>query len=94
MLLRIIKKDGSIAYVEEMGCPIIDGSRDDLLVGSFRDITDRKQGEKSLRQSEERLKLAMWANNDGIFDWDFLKPAFEGSNIMPMDIDGIVEERR
>lgn len=33
------------------------------------------------------------AGFDGVFDWDFLKPAFEPTEIMPMDIDGIVERR-
>jgi len=28
---------------------------------------------------------------DGEFDWDFLEPAFMGSKIKPMDLDGIIE---
>lgn len=31
------------------------------------------------------------AGFDGIFDWDFLKPAFGGTKIEPMDIDAFVE---
>jgi len=30
---------------------------------------------------------------DGVFDWDFLKPAFNGTKIEPMDIDALVERR-
>ena len=38
--------------------------------GSFRDITDRKLRELSLRQSEERLSLVLKGTNDGAWDWD------------------------
>jgi len=31
------------------------------------------------------------ANFDGVFDWDFLLPAFAGTKIQPTDIDGMVE---
>lgn len=31
------------------------------------------------------------AGFDGVFDWDFLKPAFSPTKIMPMDFDGVVE---
>ena len=34
----------------------------------FRDISDRKQAEIALRESEERWQLALQANNDGIWD--------------------------
>ena len=38
--------------------------------GSFRDITDRKMRELSLRKSEERLSLILKGTNDGAWDWD------------------------
>ena len=31
------------------------------------------------------------AGFDNVFNWDFLLPAFEGTNIQPMDIDAIIE---
>lgn len=42
-------------------------------------------------QYPERFNQSMPAGYDGLFAWDFLKPAFAGTKIEPMDIDGIVE---
>ena len=41
-----------------------------LVLGIARDITDRKNAEKAIRESESRLKLAMEAARDGLFDWN------------------------
>ena len=38
-----------------------------------------------------RFKEATPAGFDGVFDWDFLLPAFTGTKIEPMDIDCVVE---
>ena len=40
------------------------------LAVSFESITDRKRAEASLRESEERLRLALDAAHMGTFDWD------------------------
>lgn len=40
------------------------------LVGVSRDITERKQAEKALQLSQERLALVIEGSNDGIWDWD------------------------
>ncbi len=42
------------------------------LVGIARDITERKEAEEALRTNEERLKLALEATDDGLWDWDIV----------------------
>lgn len=39
----------------------------------------------------KRFKESNPAGYDGLFDWDFLRPAFNGTKIEPMDIDAVVE---
>lgn len=40
------------------------------------------------------FKASLPAGHNGIFDWSFLSPVFEGTKIEPMDIDAMVERHR
>nr|WP_313933700.1 PAS domain S-box protein [Phormidium sp. FACHB-77] len=43
---------------------------DDYIEGVIADISDRKQAEAALQTSEERLRLALTASNQGLYDVD------------------------
>jgi PAS domain S-box-containing protein len=68
---RYVRKDGGIVWVyinvsvvtDEAGTPI-------HCLSYIRDITRRKGAQDALRDSEERLQLALEAGGMGIWDWD------------------------
>ncbi|MBN1212954.1 MAG: PAS domain S-box protein, partial [candidate division Zixibacteria bacterium] len=63
---RLIGKDKTEYYVEEIGKVAYDGKDIMLVTGVIRDITDRKLAEKALRKSEERFRTMA----DFTYDWE------------------------
>lgn len=70
---RIILKNGEIRHVIER-CDTSFDKNDKPLhsVGTIQDITEMKQAETELRESEERLELALETAGTGMSDWNIL----------------------
>jgi PAS domain S-box-containing protein len=67
-----LPSNGKVVWFATRGEPVFSPEgRVVELRGTVRDITDRKLTEEALRDSEERLRLALSAARDmGSFDWD------------------------
>jgi PAS domain S-box-containing protein len=76
-----IKRDGTAFPVEvRANGTYYEGER--LVMAIVRDISERKQHENLLRESEERRQLAQEAGNVGIFDWNIENNETYWSEIM------------
>ncbi|HEY9643245.1 MAG TPA: PAS domain S-box protein [Coleofasciculaceae cyanobacterium] len=66
---KFCRKDGSEIWVILSTSPILDDAGQYAgAIATVMDITDRKQAEAELRQSEERWQLAIQGSHDGIWD--------------------------
>ncbi|MFK0732939.1 MAG: PAS domain S-box protein [Gloeotrichia echinulata GP01] len=70
---RLVRPDGSIRWIWDRGFPIRDEQGKIYAHGGIaEDITERKLSKESLRESEERLSLALESAYMGIWDWNLL----------------------
>ncbi|MGD8782443.1 MAG: PAS domain S-box protein [Ignavibacteria bacterium] len=63
------RKDGTYFPVEVSSKHLFFENKE-FHVCFVRDITKRKEAESALKESEERLRLALQATKQGIYDWD------------------------
>lgn len=68
------RKDGSLVDVSILGYPITLGNDQIGVYGIYNDITERKETEKALRNSEERYKAFVQQSSEGILRFEFLEP--------------------
>ncbi|MEM7221598.1 MAG: PAS-domain containing protein [Pseudomonadota bacterium] len=59
-----VRPDGTVIEVHRK--PVAGGR----WLATYTDMTERKQFEQALRESEERYALAMAGTNEGLWDWD------------------------
>jgi len=69
---RFIDKSGLVRFVRTYGRPIEEEGRLKALNGIMVDITEQKKAEEALKESEERLNLAIEGADLGIWNWDML----------------------
>ena len=67
--IRILRKDGSISYINAIGNPLVYRGRQ-CIAAFLRDITERRRAEEALRQSEEKHRGLLAACPDAVIMTD------------------------
>ncbi len=67
---RFIDKRDSVRVIRTYGRPIIEGGELKGLNGILVDVTDQKKAEGALKESEERLNLAIEGADLAVWNWD------------------------
>lgn len=76
------RKDGSTVDVSILAYPITLEENQIGVYGIYSDITERKETEKALRNSEERYRAFVKQSTEGIWRFEFLEPI---STKLPID---------
>ncbi|TGK04764.1 PAS domain S-box protein [Leptospira semungkisensis] len=70
---RFLRKDGNYIIVEDKGVFVTNSKFEtNRLLGAMADITERRQAQNDLMESEERLRLALNASKMGTWSWNLV----------------------
>jgi PAS domain S-box-containing protein len=70
---EIVPKNGEKRTLLTTKCPWKDSQGNIIgVINISRNISHLKQAETAMRRSEERLQLALWASDSGIWDWNLV----------------------
>ncbi|MBI1816510.1 MAG: PAS domain S-box protein [Deltaproteobacteria bacterium] len=67
---RMIAADGRVVWLRDIVSVVVENGRATALRGIMVDISRRKETEAALRESQERLQLAVDGSNTGLWDFD------------------------
>ena len=70
MSYRLIAKSGKIVWVRDLCRAVVEAGQPNRMIGLMIDVTQQKNTELELQQSDNRYSLATRGSNDGIWDWD------------------------
>jgi PAS domain S-box-containing protein len=62
--------DGTEKELLVNGAPLFEDGRVESVVFSMVDVTDRRERERTLKETEKRLELAIEATDTGVWEWD------------------------
>jgi diguanylate cyclase (GGDEF)-like protein/PAS domain S-box-containing protein len=79
MNYRLIAKGGKVVWVRDLCRAIVEPGRANRMIGLMIDVSQQKQTELELVQSDARYALATRGSNDGIWDWNLRDDAFHAS---------------
>ncbi len=67
----VVTSTGEQRWLLTTKVPVLDRNHQmSLLVGISRDITDRKNAEREIRESNERFEMIARTTNDAVWEWD------------------------